>query len=173
MISHVPLFDGALSTGDEFDWIEPLEASSADDSLASRFSSAMGKYRSGVSVLTCDDLQQGVHGMNVEHLMFVSRTPPTIAVSLKAGRANRLISRQSRFGVSLLREQQANYPRYFEKSDQAGVNVKFEHRRIAPTLSVCLAWFECALIQRVQVHDHTLFIAEVTHCGASLGEPLL
>ncbi|MSR14117.1 MAG: flavin reductase [Gammaproteobacteria bacterium] len=28
----------------------------------------------------------------------------------------------------------------------------------------CLAWFECDELKRVQVHDHTLFVAQVRAC---------
>jgi styrene monooxygenase reductase component len=42
-----------------------------------------------------------------------------------------------------------------------------------PVLRAALAWFECEVFQRVEVHDHTLFIARVAACEGTSGAPLL
>ncbi len=42
-----------------------------------------------------------------------------------------------------------------------------------PTLRNCLAWFECEIVEKVQIHDHTLFVAQVTACGSEEGTPLM
>ena len=42
-----------------------------------------------------------------------------------------------------------------------------------PTLVDCLAWFECEVTRRLEIHDHTVFVARVLSCGGDGGSPLL
>jgi flavin reductase (DIM6/NTAB) family NADH-FMN oxidoreductase RutF len=99
--------------------------------------------------------------------------PPTVLVSLQAGKANRLLTRDGRFGASILNEAQQSFSTHFSGRTQTAPQPDFIARERVPTLRHCLAWFECEILNRVQVHDHTLFVALVTACGNQQGSPLM
>ena len=50
---------------------------------------------------------------------------------------------------------------------------QFTIRDRVPTLADCLAWFECEVIERFEIHDHTVFVARVLSCGTNGGSPLM
>lgn len=160
----------------EQDWLDSLEtddlpANAALDPL--RFRKSVSLFATGIVVLTCEDDDGKVHGMTVNSFTSVSLDPPTVLVSLKPGKANRLIARNGRYGACILNEEQQHFSAHFSGRPQETVQPDFIVRDRVPTLRNCLAWFECAIIERVQVHDHTLFVAEVTACGNEDGTPLM
>ena len=159
----------------EQDWLESLDEVAPNganlDPLQFRKSVAM--FTTGIVVLTVEDDAGHVHGMTVNSFTSISLDPPTVLVSLKAGRTHRLISRNGRYGACILREEQQPYSAHFAGRPQEALKPDFIVRDRLPTLRHCLAWFECAVIETVQVHDHTLFVAEVTACGNEDGTPLM
>ncbi|MGQ0620098.1 MAG: styrene monooxygenase NADH-dependent flavin reductase subunit StyB [Panacagrimonas sp.] len=164
-----------LAPVQEQDWLDSLETdpvgNPAVDPLA--FRKSVSLFATGIVVLTCEDDDGKVHGMTVNSFTSVSLDPPTVLVSLKPGKANRLISRHGRYGACILREEQQHFSAHFSGRPQETLQPDFVVRDRLPTLRHCLAWFECAIIEKVQVHDHTLFVAEVTACGNEDGTPLM
>lgn len=156
-------------------WLEPIElppgADAALDPL--QFRKSVSLFATGIVVLTCEDEDGRVHGATVNSFTSVSLSPPTVLVSLKPGKAHRLISRGGRYGASILAESQQNFSAHFAGRPQESLQPDFLVRDRLPTLRHCLAWFECAVIERIQIHDHTLFVAEVTACGNEDGTPLM
>ena len=124
-------------------------------------------------MLTCEDDDGKVHGMTVNSFTSVSLDPPTVLVSLKAGKAHRLISRTGRYGAAILHEDQQSFSTHFSGLPQEALLPDFTVRRSLPTLRKCLAWFECQIVEKVQIHDHTLFVAQVNACGSEGGAPLM
>jgi styrene monooxygenase reductase component len=94
-------------------------------------------------------------------------------VSLKPGRTHALISRAGWYGLSILGDEQERVSRHYGGQPQPALAPEFSFRHIVPTLRDCLAWFECQISDRVQVHDHTLFIAQVVNCGHREASPLM
>jgi flavin reductase (DIM6/NTAB) family NADH-FMN oxidoreductase RutF len=160
---------------DEQDWIEPIDmpfdADASPDPMSYRKSVSL--FATGIVVLTCEDEDGRVHGATVNSFTSVSLEPPTVLVSLKPGKAHRLISRSGRFGACILDESQQGLSAHFAGRPQETVKPDFLIRDRLPTLRSCLAWFECAVTERIQVHDHTLFIGEVITCGNQDGTPLV
>jgi flavin reductase (DIM6/NTAB) family NADH-FMN oxidoreductase RutF len=66
-----------------------------------------------------------------------------------------------------------SYSAYFSGRAKAEEHPEFALQGIAPTLRECLAWFECEVVQNVEIHDHTLFLGLVRNCGTVEGAPLL
>ena len=167
---------GIPPSGEEQTWLEPLEIpAEAGDLLLDplHFRKSVSLFATGIVVLTCEDEDGRVHGATVNSFTSISLEPPTVLVSLKVGRAHRLISRGGRYGACILNERQQDFSAHFAGRPQAELTPDFVTRDRIPTLRHCLAWFECAVIERVQIHDHTLFIAEVTACGNEDGTPLM
>lgn len=137
------------------------------------FRKSVSMFATGIVVLTCEDDDGQVHGMTVNSFTSVSLDPPTVLVSLKPGKAHRLISRNGRYGASILNEAQQSFSTHFSGRPQASLRPDFVIRQQLPTLRNCLAWFECETVEKVQIHDHTLFVAQVTTCGSQGGAPLM
>lgn len=159
----------------EQDWLDSLEDGRAVDSALDplKFRKSVSLFTTGIVVLTCEDDDGQVHGMTVNSFTSVSLDPPTVLVSLKPGRAHRLISRNGRYGASILSEEQQHFSAHFSGRPQPSLQPDFVVHDRLPTLRHCLAWFECEIITQVQVHDHTLFVSEVTACGNEDGTPLM
>lgn len=159
----------------EQDWLDSLESkTNGEGSLDPMlFRKSVSLFTTGIVVLTCEDDDGKVHGMTVNSFTSVSLDPPTVLVSLKPGRAHRLISRNGRYGASILSEAQMHFSAHFSGKPQPSLQPDFVVHDRLPTLKNCLAWFECELVTQVQVHDHTLFVSEVTACGNEDGTPLM
>lgn len=144
------------------------------------FRQHVGLFATGVAVISCTDpevsytdLDYTVHGATVNSFTSVSLRPPTVMVSLSAGRAHQFITGNGHFGASILTDAQQSCSDYFAGRPGTQTPPEFTIRHRVPTLVDCLAWFECQVIERFAIHDHTLFIARVFSCGANGGSPLL
>lgn len=141
------------------------------DSL--RFRSSVALFATGIAVVTMDDTEGGVHGATINSFTSISLDPPTVMISLKPGTAHRLISESGWFGVSVLSENQQNHSSYFSGRHESDWAPEFVKGERVPTLSGSLARFECKIVETVEVHDHTLFLAQVTRCESEVGSPLM
>lgn len=137
------------------------------------FRSSVALFATGIAVVTADDGNGGVHGVTVNSFTSISLDPPTVMVSLRAGRAHELISKNAVFGVSVLTEAQQNHSRYFTGKRDDDWAPEFLTGSIVPTLAGSLARFECRVTQTIDVHDHTLFLARVERCESDAGSPLM
>jgi flavin reductase (DIM6/NTAB) family NADH-FMN oxidoreductase RutF len=142
----------------------------ADSNL---FRHSVAQFTTGIVIVSCDTADGGVHGMTVNSFTSVSLAPPTVLVSLKPGTAHRLLSQHGRFGASILQAHQQNLSAHFSGRPDETLRPEFITRRAQPTLKHCLAWFECEVIQQVEVYDHSLFVAHVVSCGNESGAPLM
>lgn len=137
------------------------------------FRKTVGNFATGVAVVSCmDEGDPAPHGMTISSFTSISLTPPTVLISIKPGRMHRLISKEGWFGVSVLGEAQKSHSQFFA-GDRGPETPAFATRNRIPTLKDCLAWFECEVTSRIQVHDHTLFVAKVMYCDVVGGPPLL
>jgi flavin reductase (DIM6/NTAB) family NADH-FMN oxidoreductase RutF len=111
--------------------------------------------------------------MTANSFVTVSLTPPTVLVSVKPGRMHRAISASGRYGVNVLPEGGKDVSRRY--SGQPGAEQCPDYHLVddLPRLSGCIAFFACEVIRRVEVGDHTLFIAEVSTCDYHDDLPLV
>lgn len=137
------------------------------------FRSSVALFATGIAVVTTDDGEGGVHGVTVNSFTSISLDPPTVMVSLRAGRAHELIRRNGVYGVSVLTESQQNCSRYFTGKRDGEWRPEFRTGRMVSTLAGSLARFECRVIEAIDVHDHTLFLARVERCESEPGSPLM
>jgi flavin reductase (DIM6/NTAB) family NADH-FMN oxidoreductase RutF len=136
------------------------------------FRKAVSRFATGITVITSVD-DDGIRGMTCNSFTSVSLDPPTVLVSLKPGKTHSAISAGRTFGVSVLRDEHQSYSAYFSGPPKPEAPPEFVVRNSTPTLRECLAWFECEVIDKVDVHDHALFIARVTSCGTTEGAPIM
>ena len=94
------------------------------------FRQHVGLFATGVAVISCTDpevsytdLDYTVHGATVNSFTSVSLRPPTVMVSLSAGRAHQFITGNGHFGASILTDARQSCSDYF-----AGLPAR-RHRR--------------------------------------------
>ncbi|WP_430423298.1 styrene monooxygenase NADH-dependent flavin reductase subunit StyB [Methylibium petroleiphilum] len=137
------------------------------------FRRAVSLFATGIAVVSCDGYDGEICGMTVNSFTSISLEPPTVVVSLKAGKTHRVISRRGGYGVSVLTQEQESYSKHFSGRPQEALAPEFVVRENIPTLKNSLAWFECVTVNCIQIHDHTLFVGRVAACGSSEGHPLM
>lgn len=134
---------------------------------------AISLFPTGVAVVSAEDGVGGVHGMTVSSFTSISLDPPTVMISLKAGRMHQLVNNSGVYGVSILQSYQSHYSAHFGGKPNPEVSPCFVTRDHIPTLEDSLGWFECRVIERIQIKDHTLFIAQISAFGHGMGAPLI
>jgi len=148
------------------------ECGTAANVAPEEFRKAVSRFATGITVITCED-ETGILGMTCNSFTSISLDPATVLVSLKPGRTHSAISTRGTFGVSILRTEHQSYSAYFSGRAKTEAPPEFAVRGTTPTLRECLAWFECEVLQQVEIHDHTLFVGRVTRCGTVDGAPLM
>lgn len=134
---------------------------------------AISLFPTGVAVVSSEDGNGGIHGMTVSSFTSISLDPPTVMISLKAGKMHQLVNAGEVFGVSILHSHQLDYSAHFAGKPNPNLSPKFITRDTVPTLEDGLGWFECRVTERIQIKDHTLFIAQISAFGHGKGSPLI
>jgi flavin reductase (DIM6/NTAB) family NADH-FMN oxidoreductase RutF len=137
------------------------------------FRDALGRFATGVTVVTA--LENGeTHGMTANAFVSVSLDPPLVLVSLdNRSKIHRILSDASRYGVSVLAEDQRVLSDHFARRTDGGTHVRFVDRAGTPLLEGAVAYF---VVRVVDVHlagDHTLYIGTVEHFESRDDKPLL
>jgi 3-hydroxy-9,10-secoandrosta-1,3,5(10)-triene-9,17-dione monooxygenase reductase component len=146
--------------------------------LAERFRAAMGRWATGVSVVTAHDRGEDA-GMTVNALLSVSLEPPTVLVSLQREVDTLPVLRRARkFGVSFLAAGQRELSRRFALPVPAAEKFRGVgyHRGPdgVPLLDGALAGLDCRLLSETPVVDHVLVVGEVVRLEEGPdGPPLL
>lgn len=124
----------------------------------------LGRFATGVTVVTTLDPNGVAIGLTVSSFNSVSLEPPLVLWSLSADSPSREAFESAHYyAINVL------------AADQAGVSNQFASRLAdkfdgvdwrpgvggAPLLSGCCAWFEVKNTQRVAGGDHLIFIGEV------------
>lgn len=151
---------------------ERLQPGRGFDSLD--FRRAMGRFPTGVTVVTMLSPDGRAYGITVNAFMSVSLEPPLIAVSLdRSARAYATLAGSERFAVSVLAE------------DQRAVSDRFAGRRVPhepqpfaeldgfPVVSGAVAHIVCGMHSRFDAGDHTIFVGHVQALQTGHGEPLV
>ena len=142
------------------------------DSL--NFRRAMGRFPTGVTVVTMLAPDGQAYGITINAFMSVSLEPPLIAVSLdRSARAYTTMLGSERFAVSVLAD------------DQRAVSDRFAGRRVPqepepfveldgfPVVPGAVAHIVCAMHSHFDAGDHTIFIGRVEALQTGHGEPLV
>lgn len=145
----------------------------ADQLDRTDYRKAISRFPTGIAIVACAEEDGRFHGMTISSFTSISMDPPTVMISLKTGKMHRLVNHQGRFGISVLRQDQQHYSAHFGGKPDALLQPDFVMRERVPTMAESIAWFACEITERIQVQDHTLFIAQVASCGHVDGSPLL
>jgi flavin reductase (DIM6/NTAB) family NADH-FMN oxidoreductase RutF len=148
--------------------------------IPDEFRAALGRFPSGVTVITVNTSEGEVHGMTANAFCSVSLRPPLVLVCIDqlAETYLRLLER-GLFGVSVLKESQEALSEFFadpERNPDAAYRLGIRYRRLnsgTPVLEDALANLDCRVTAAHPAGDHTIFVAEVREVVLEEGAPLL
>ena len=136
------------------------------------FRTALGRFSTGVTVVTAA-VNDGVHGMTANAFTSVSLDPPLILVSIGLqARMHGHLLQGTRFGVSVLSQDQVLHAWHFAGRPQEGWQPVFSWRNEVPLVADALAHFACTVETAYPGGDHTLFLGRVENLWHRDGSPL-
>ncbi len=145
-----------------------------------RFRAALSRFVTGVTVITVQTAEGGVHGMTANAFCSVSLRPPLVLVCVDHLAETYLHLREcGRFGVSVLKAEQDAFSEYFadpERNPDSARRLGIRYREMEsgwPVLEDALANLDCRIVAQYQAGDHTIFVGEVREAALGEGEPLL
>lgn len=130
---------------------------------SSAFRQAMGKFCTGVTVVTTTR-GSDVVGMTANSFTSVSLEPPLVLVSVgKNLSMHEWIREAGSFGVTILSAAQVDASNYFagKRTPEVEARLAYDWHETIPMLQGGLANLACRLWAEYDGGDHTLFIGEV------------
>lgn len=145
---------------------------------ADTFRSVLGRFASGITILTARDDAGGDHGMTVSAFCSLSLDPPLVLFCVDhAASMHDLLLDHPTIGISVLSSEQETHSRRFAADEDDRFDgiafARGEHGVVL--LDAALAHMECRIVQHHEAGDHTIFIAEIERATprATNGRPLL
>jgi len=141
------------------------------------YRSVLGRFASGITVVTTRDPEGRDVGMTVSAFCSVSLHPPLIQVCVDhESSLFQALSVSTRFGVSILAAEQEALSRRFATADSTrrfdGIGYQRGESGVV-LLEDALAHLECELVARHEAGDHAMFVGEVERATARSSRPLL
>ena len=140
------------------------------------FRAVLGRFASGVTVLTARDRDGRDHGMTVSAFCSVSLSPPLVLACIdREAEMLDILPHATHFGISVLCETQEAVSRRFAELPEGrfeGIGFTRGESGVA-LLDDALAHLECRVVNRYEGGDHVIFVAQVEHARTEPGRPLL
>lgn len=137
------------------------------------FRNTLGRFATGVTVVTTV-VGEKIHGMTASAFLSVSLNPPLVLVSVdKRAHLHAMLTEGSRYGVSILKADQADYSQHFAGFGAPDLQPQFTWVEGVPILTEALGHVIARMIDAHAAGDHTLFIGEVEYLAWDEGDPLL
>ena len=141
------------------------------------FRSVLGRFASGVTVITARDADGRDLGMTASAFCSVSLNPPLIQVCVDhAASMHEALMHAQHFGVSMLAAEQEALSRRFSQVDSSHRfdGIGYERGESGVVLLMdALGHLECKVFARHAAGDHTIIVGEVERAEARDGRPLL
>lgn len=137
---------------------------------------ALGRFGTGVTIVTCVDLQGHQVGLTVNSFGALSLEPPLVLWSLRdVSPSLPAFSSARHFAVNVLSEDQLALSRHFASpvADKFGQGLWHAGLGGVPVLNEAAAVFECELVSEQLAGDHLLFIGRVLRFADGGAPPLL
>ncbi|MBJ7265125.1 MAG: flavin reductase family protein [Burkholderiaceae bacterium] len=142
------------------------------------FRAALGRFATGVTVITASDSQGALLGLTVNSFNAVSLDPPLVLWSLaKKSSALPGIVAATRYTIHVLGAHQTDLAMRFASGTHAD---RFDNLPMtttsggSPMLNIPVAaWFECEPHGSLPAGDHVILVARVRQCSHSDTPPLV
>jgi flavin reductase (DIM6/NTAB) family NADH-FMN oxidoreductase RutF len=140
------------------------------------FRAALGRFASGVTVVTTKDSHGNLHGITVSAFCSVSLEPPMVLVCIeKVTGSHYALEESNIFAVNILAEGAAALSEHFAMRDQEKFS-RVDHRPGIEGVAVldgALATLECRAKFSYHGGDHSIFVGEVERVTVGGGKPLV
>ena len=140
------------------------------------FRSVLGRFASGVTVVTACDAEGHDHGMTVSAFCSLSLEPPLVLVCIdRTASMFPALGTATAFAVNILSHSQEALSRRFAADEPdrfAGVGYS-RGQGGCVLLDDVLAHLECSIVRQLDAGDHTIVIGEVETAEAQSERPLL
>ena len=140
------------------------------------FRNCLGKFTTGVTVITCADDDGRPYGITANSFSSVSLQPRLILWNIaKVSNSLEAFLEASHFAINILARDQEHLSAHFAKSD----HTLFDHVEIerssdnVPLIPGTLACFECRTHEIHECGDHYIIIGEVERFTSTEAEPLV
>ncbi len=145
---------------------------------ADTFRSALGRFASGITIVTARDADGGDHGMTVSAFCSLSLSPSLVIICIDHDASmHELLLSQPVIGINVLSADQETYSRRFaaDETDRFDGIAYTRGENGVVLLEDALAHMECRIIRHHEGGDHTIFVAEIDRAAAPAndGRPLL
>nr|WP_321456780.1 flavin reductase family protein [uncultured Cohaesibacter sp.] len=143
---------------------------------ATEFRNALGRFATGIAVVTTVDGEGNLMGLTVNSFNSVSLDPPLVLWSLdKSSNQLDAFSNSGFYGVSILgSEQQLASNLFAAMADDRFEQISWSAGTTgAPLIDGALAQIECTTEQIIEGGDHIILLGRVVAINAAEGEPLL
>ncbi len=144
------------------------------------FRAALGRFATGVTVITVETASGEVHGMTASAFCAVSLRPPLVLVCVDHLAETYLHLRERRqFGVSILREEQEALSEFFadpQRNPDGACRLGIQYSQFPsgiPVLQNALGNLDCSVVSAHEAGDHTIFVGAVREVSVGEGAPLL
>lgn len=140
------------------------------------FRSVLGRFASGITIITTHDAEGRDHGMTVSAFSSLSLDPPLVLVAIgNDATMAPVMSQAASFAVNVLRDDQQELSRRFAgRLDDRFAGVSHTHGTFGDALlDGVLGSLECRVVARHPAGDHVIVIGEVEGAAAHHGHPLL
>jgi len=135
---------------------------------ADAFRTALGRFATGVTVVTCRGADGALVGLTANSFNSVSLDPPLVLWSLaKRAKSLEAFRDATHFGVNVLAWNQVEMARRFSSPlpDRfAGITL-IEGEAGVPLLEGCVAHFVCTTHHQYDGGDHMIFVGRVLRCA--------
>ncbi len=143
---------------------------------ADHFRAVLGRFATGVAIVTLRDHEGRDHGMTVSAFSSLSLDPPLVLVCIGADAAMSTVMHTAEsFAVNILSaDQEALSRRFAGKVDDRFVDLPCARSALGHALlDGALGWLECRVIARHPAGDHVIVVGVVDDASAHDARPLL
>ena len=142
----------------------------------SAFRAVLGRFATGVTVVTALDKRGRDAGMTVSALASVSLDPPLVLICIDhSASIYNTLSKATHFIVNILSEgQEALARRFAERGSNRFAGIGYEKgQNGAAVLLETLGYLECEVVALHESGDHDVIVGEVEVAVSNEGKPLL
>lgn len=140
------------------------------------FRAVLGRFASGVTILSARDTEGRDHGMTVSAFCSTSLVPPLVLACIdRTADMYKVLPKASHFGISVLAEGQEALSRRFAELESGrfdGIGYKRAESGVV-LLDDAIAHLECRSIDRHDAGDHAIYVGEVEWASYGQDGPLL
>lgn len=136
----------------------------------------MGRFATGVTVVTTRYQNGDITGMTANAVMSLSLDPPLVVVSVdKSATMHSALSDGQCYAINILtREQEHLSNRFAAPGPKDFSDLKLRERKTgAPILDGTLGYLDCKLVHVLPAGDHDMFVGEIVDGEVGTGTPLL